>query len=187
MSPPARCSEAAVAQLPSSRVGGAILLGLIAVVAIVVIVLTTGSGSSHRHSSAATSGSQAPPSGSTGASTTPRASETRRLTLAAPSGQGNALGVAAVLQERSTYAFYLAAERLAPSNGFFYAVWLFNSPTSYEALSKSPPVGSNGRLQGGALLPADAAKYHEMIVTKETNERPTRPGPVVLRGSFGLH
>jgi hypothetical protein len=42
-------------------------------------------------------------------------------------------------------------------------------------------------LQGGALLPADAAKYHEMIVTKETNERPTRPGQVVLRGSFGLH
>ena len=66
-------------------------------------------------------------------------------------------------------------------------MWLYNSPTSFQALSKSPPVGSDGRLQGGALLPADAGNYRQMIVTRETNERPTRPGPVVLQGSFGLH
>jgi hypothetical protein len=126
--------------------------------------------------------------GSTTTSTTPRASETKRLTLTPPDGSTHGpLGVAAVLQEGGTYAFYLAAEHLAPSNGFFYAVWLYNSPTSYEALSKSPPVKADGRLQGGALLPSDAIKYHEMIVTKETNERPTSPGSVVLRGTFGLH
>jgi hypothetical protein len=48
-------------------------------------------------------------------------------------------------------------------------------------------VASDGRLQGGALLPATAGNDRQLIVTRETNERPTRPGAVVLRGSFGLH
>jgi hypothetical protein len=159
-------------------VGGAILLGVIAAVVIVVVLLTSGGGSHSRARSTAAT---------TGTSSTPRASETKRLTLTAPDPASKAVGVAAVLQEASTYAFYLAAERLAPSRGFFYAVWLYNSPSSYEALSKSPPVGSDGRLQGGALLPSNAASYHQMIVTRETNEHPTTPGPIVLRGGFGLH
>jgi hypothetical protein len=161
-------------------------LALIAAVVVAVILLTS-SGASHHASTTAASSRSASSSGASGNSTTTRASETRRVTLTAPNGQSKALGVAAVLQEGSTYAFYLAAEKLAPSKGFFYAVWLYNSPTSYEALSKSPPVGSDGRLQGGSLLPADASKYHQMLVTKETSERPTAPGPTVLRGSFGLH
>ena len=170
------------------------MLAAIAAVVVAVVLLTSGGGSrSHARSAASsaaayTGSSSAGSTGGTGAaSTTPRASETRRLTLTSPNPGGKAVGVAAVLQEGSTYAFYLAAERLPPSKGFFYAVWLYNSPTSYEALSKSPPVGSDGRLQGGALLPGNARSYHEMIVTRETNERPGRPGPVVLRGSFGLH
>ena len=174
-----RSAARAAAQLPSSRVGGAILLTAIAAVIVAVVLLTTGGGGGHRRAGSTT--------GARASATTPRASETRRITLTSPNASGRALGVAAVLQEGSTYAFYLAAERLAPSKGFFYAVWLYNSPTSFQALSKSPPVGSDGRLQGGALLPADAGNYRQMIVTRETNERPTRPGPVVLRGSFGLH
>jgi Sigma-70, region 4 len=170
-------------QLPSSRVGGAILLAVIAAVVVAVVLLTTGGGSSHRRQ-----GASATQGGATSTSTTPRATETKRLALAPPGGASanKPLGVAAVLQEGSTYAFYLAAERLPPSTGFFYAVWLYNSPTSFEALSKSPAVGSDGRLQGGSLLPADASRFHQMLVTRETSERPSRPGPFVLSGSFGL-
>ncbi|HWX74258.1 MAG TPA: hypothetical protein VNZ05_03065 [Solirubrobacteraceae bacterium] len=175
-------SGGAAAALPSSRVGGAIVLGVIAVVVVVVVLLATG-GSSQHHPRA--SGPSA--SATSSSSSTPRASETRRLTLTPPNPQSKALGVAAVLQEGSTYAFYLAAEHLAPSHGFFYAVWLYNSPTSFEALNKTPAVGSDGRLQGGSLLPSNAGGYHQMIVTRETAERPTTPGPIVLRGSFGLH
>jgi hypothetical protein len=182
-SPPAsppRSAARAAAQLPSSRLGGAILLAVIAAIVVVIVLLTTGGGSHRRTDTAARSSTGA-------ASTTPRASETKRLTLTSPNPSSRALGVAAVLQEGSTYAFYLAAERLAPSKGFFYAVWLYNSPTSFKALNRSPAVGSDGRLQGGALLPSDAGSYREMIVTKETSERPTHPGPVVLSGSFALH
>ncbi len=73
-----------------------------------------------------------------------------------------------------------------PTHGFFYAVWLYNSPTSHEALSKSPPVGSSGTLQGGALLPANAGEYHTMLLTRETTDRPSHPGPIVLSGPFSL-
>jgi hypothetical protein len=168
-------------RLPSSRVGGAIVLALIAAVIVAVVLITSGGGSSHRRTGASAAARSAT---STSAG---RASETKRLTLTSPSPSSKALGVAAVLQEGSTYAFYLAAERLAPSHGFFYAVWLYNSPTSYEPLSKSPPVGSDGRLQGGSLLPANAASYHQMILTRETSEHPTHPGPIVLQGEFALH
>jgi len=47
-------------------------------------------------------------------------------------------------------------------------------------------VGADGRLQGGALLPSNAGQYHTMLLTRETNERPTKPGPVVLSGPFNL-
>jgi hypothetical protein len=175
------------AQLPSSRVGGAILLAVIAAVVIIVVLLTSGGGSHGRARRPATGAGGSATTSTSGTSATPRASETRRLTLTSPNPGGKAVGVAAVLQEGSTYAFYLAAERLAPSQGFFYAVWLYNSPSSYEALSRSPPVRSDGRLQGGALLPANAGNYHQMIVTRETNQRPGSPGPIVLRSEFGLH
>src|SRR5205085_794454 len=120
-------------------------------------ILLSGGGS-HRPtaSSAASSRASSTAGGSTGASGSPKATETKRIALTPTDPTSKAFGVAAVLAEANTYAFYLAAEHLQPSHGFFYAVWLYNSPSSHEALSKSPPVGSDGRLQGGALLPADA-------------------------------
>jgi Sigma-70, region 4 len=175
------------AQLPSSRVGGAILLAVIAGVVVAVVLLTSG-GASH-HTTSTRSGS------STGTSATPRASETRRLALTAPSGSGSkAIGVAAVLQEGNTYAFYLAAERLVPSNGFFYAVWLYNSPTSYEPLSRSPPVKSDGRLQWRAparrrlqVPPDDRDQGDERTSHPARGDRPSgRLRPALIRSGASL-
>ncbi len=165
----------------SSRVGGAVLLAAIVAGVVVAIVLIANGGSSpHKKASSSTSAS------STSASTQGTAKEDRRITLRPTDPASHAIGVAEVISEGNKYAFYLAAEHLPPTHGFFYAVWL-SSPTGFEALSKSPPVGSNGRLQGGALLPNDAGRFDKMLLTRETSNRPTRPGPVVLSGSFGLH
>jgi len=176
---------------PSSRRAGAVLLAALAagVVAAVVLILDSGSGSSHKRPKAtASAGATAGGTGQTSSAQATRTKEDKRITLRPPSGSGShALGVAEVLSEGSKYAFYMAAEGLSPSHGFFYAVWLYNSPTSAEALSKSPQVGSDGRLQGGALLPANAANYRRMLLTRETSERPTHPGPIVLSGAFALH
>ncbi len=189
----------------SSRRAGALLLAAIVVVAVVVIVLVTsggGSSSSSKTSASSTTGAGSSGTSSTGTSGTGtsgttstgststsglRAKEDRRITLTSPDPTSKAAGVAEVLSEGNQYAFYLAAEHLPPSKGFFYAVWLYNSPTSFEALSRAPSVGSNGNVQGGALLPKDAGKYHTMILTRETKSTPTSPGPIVLRGAFALH
>jgi hypothetical protein len=173
--------------LPSSRRAGAILLAVIAVIAGVGIAALAGafSGSGSHSKNAAARSSAASRSG---ASTT-QAKEGRRITLRSPNPASSAVGVAQVLSEGKQYAFYMAAEHLPPSKGkgFFYAVWLYNSPSSAAAVSKSPEVGPDGRMQGGALLPANAGRYRRMILTRETGERPSHPGPIVLSGSFGLH
>jgi len=174
---------------PSSRLGGALLLAAIAAAVIVAVILIAGGGggSSHANTTATSSASAATTStASKGASTSGGPTEDQRLTLTSPDPASKAAGVVEILSESGKHAFYLAAEHLPPSRGFFYAVWLYNSPSSHEAVSKSPPVGSNGRLQGGALLPANAGEYHTMLLTRETSERPSHPGPVVLSGAFSL-
>ncbi len=175
--------------LPVSRRGGAALLAGIAVVIIVVVVLlTSGGGSSHPNTATNTSTSTTPTAStgtqSSASSKTP--SVTNQLTLTSPEPSSKAIGIAEVLAEGSQRAFYLAAEHLPPSQGFSYLIWLYNSPTSAEAISKAPTVGSNGRLQGGALLPSNASEYHHIVLTRETSEHPTSPGPIVLSGAFAL-
>lgn len=178
------------AQLRSAspaRIRGALLLAVIVAAIVVAIVLLTGGGGSSSNSAGSGGGE------TTGSSTTStqksQAKEDKRITLTPPDASSKAVGVAEVLSEGNQYAFYLAAQHLAPSkgNGFFYAVWLYNSPSSYEALSRAPDVGASGNVQGGALLPKDAGKYHTMLLTRETASKPTKPGPVVLRGAFALH
>ena len=81
-----------------------------------------------------------------------------------------------VLSEAGKRAFYIEAQNLPASHHFFYAIWLYNSPTSAEPLSKAPPVGNTHRLAGGALLPADAGNYSQILLTRETNTPPDPPG-----------
>jgi hypothetical protein len=170
------------------------------VVVVVILIAGSGGGSSSNSSSSAASTPATSTAGSTAStsstgSTAPtstggaKAKEDKRINLSPPDSSSKAAGVAEVLSEGSQYAFYLAAEHLAPTKGkgFFYAVWLYNSPSSHEALGRSPEVTANGSLQGGALLPKDAGKYHTMLLTRETSTQPTKPGPVVLSGSFALH
>ncbi|MHB8234908.1 MAG: RNA polymerase sigma factor [Solirubrobacteraceae bacterium] len=182
--------------LPSpggSRTGGALLLAaIVAVIVVAVVLIANGGGGSSSNSTSSGAAAEAQSTGSSTATTSTsgaKAKEDKRISLRPPNASSRAAGVAEVLSEGSQYAFYLAAEDLPPSKGkgFFYAVWLYNSPSSHEALGRSPEVSAKGSLQGGALLPKDAGKYHTMLLTRETSTRPTSPGPVVLRGSFALH
>ena len=169
---------------PSSRLGGALLLAVIVAGVIAAVVLIVGGGSSHSKSSASSSAVGTSSSKTSTTATGP--TEDARLTLTSPDPTSKAVGVVEILSEGSKRAFYIAAAHLPPSRGFFYAIWLYNSPSSHQALSRAPPVGSNGRLEGGALLPANAGEYHQMLLTRETSNRPSSPGPTVLSGPFTL-
>jgi hypothetical protein len=175
--------------LPASRRGGALLLlGIVAVVVVAVVLIAGGGGGSSKAKNLASSTSTGTSSTAAKTSTTAgKPHEDKRLTLSSPEPSSKSIGAVEILSEGSKYAYYIAAANLPPSKGFFYVVWLYNSPTSHEAVSRAPNVGANGRLQGGALLPANASKYHEMLLTRETSSQPTQPGPVVLKGPFTLH
>jgi hypothetical protein len=181
--PPGAPGRRSASPLPSSRLGGALLLGgIVAAIVVAVILLSGGGGSSHAKS-AGTSSSAASTSGKTSKSG-PKVDQ--RLTLKSPAAGGSAIALVEILSEGGKRAFYMAAEHLPPSKGFYYAIWLYNSPSSFEALSRSPTVTSNEKLAGGALLPSNAGSFHEMLVTRETAGKPARPGPIVLSGPFSL-
>jgi hypothetical protein len=177
-SPPAAASAPPGArQLPSSRVGGAVLLGVIVVVAIVAIVLLSGGSSGKHKASTSTSTTGKPGS---------KVAVTSRIVMRPVEPGSRAIGAVDIVSEGSRHAFVIVAEHVPPSKGFFYAIWLYNSPSSHLALNRVPPVGSSGRLEGASLLPANAAEFHTILLTRETNARPSQPGPTVLRGNFTL-
>jgi hypothetical protein len=163
------------AALPSSRLGGALVLaGIVAAVVVAVVLLTSG-GSSHTTKTKTTSTSKTATNG-------PKIEQ--RVALKSPNPSSSAIALVEILSEGGKRAFYIAAEHLPPSRGFFYVIWLYNSASSSEPLSRAPSVGSNGRMAGGSFLPSNASSFRELIVTRETASRPTHPGPIALRGAF---
>jgi hypothetical protein len=162
----------------SSRLGGAIVLAVLVAAVVVAVVLLSG-GSSGKKSSTTSSTS------STSAKTGPTVEN--QISLKPPAGVKSAsVGVVDVLAEAGKRAFFIEAQHVPASKGFYYAIWLYNSPHNALALSKSPAVGSTHRLAGGSLLPAAAADYREILLTRETTAHPKQPGRVVLRGPFSL-
>jgi hypothetical protein len=173
----------AQSQLPSSRLGGALLLVAI-VVAIVVAVILLSNNGSHKSTTKTSATTTSTTSGTSKTTAGPTVSA--QLPIKSPDAKSRSIGVVEVLTENGKRAFYIAAEHLPASRHFFYAVWLYNSHTSSVPLSKAPTVGSDHKLAGGALLPSNAASYREILLTRETSTHPTRPGHVVLRGPFKL-
>jgi hypothetical protein len=172
----------AVASPSSSRLGGALLLGAIVIVIVIAIVILSGNNGSSTSSTR------------TGASTTTaaRAKSTKgpkivaHIVMRPPDHRSRSIGLVDILEESGKRAFYIAAENLPASRGFFYAIWLYSSPGHAQPVSKSPAVGSSHKLAGGALLPTNAAEYSQMLLTRETKALPTHPGKVVLQGALNL-
>jgi hypothetical protein len=168
-----------------SRRAGAILLGAIVVAIVVAVVLITdGGGKSSPHPSTTTSNANSTTTTSTGKS---KVSLDKTITLSPVEPTLKATGKALVLSENGRYAFYIAAHGLPASLGFFYAVWLYNSPSSAKPLGRAPTVSAEGVMEGGGPLPTNAANYGQLIITRETSTHPTHPGPAVMSGRFALH
>jgi hypothetical protein len=169
------------------------LLGAIVVVIVVVVVLVSSSGGKGSTPTTTAAGTTTATTGTgTGTSSTSTTSATKpkldsTIRLSSPEPSTNAAGVAYVLSDGSRQAFYVTAQGLPPSSGFFYAVWLYNSPSDAKPLGRASSVSSNGRMEGGNPLPSNAGDYAKFIVTRETSTHPSQPGPTVLSGSFTLH
>lgn len=194
--PPARDAQAGAErdrgsglnERPSSRTGGAIMLGIAALVAVAVVVLVivlTGGSSKHQTSTSAASAPKPATAGASTGTSTASAHIVSQINLNPPSAGGSAKGIAVVVQDGSAYGIIIEAQHLAPNDHNAYAVWLANSPTDSTRLGfVSPAVGKNGQMQIGNPLPADAGRYHELLLTLETQSAPKTPGVTVLAGQF---
>ena len=154
---PPLASAAPARSLPSSRLGGAVVLAVIAAAVIVAVVLLSNGGSSHGKGASKTSSTASTKTGPT---------VENQITLKPPTSRSGSVGVVDVLAEDGKRAFFIEAQHLPESKGFYYAIWLYNSPTSSLPLSKSPAVGATHRLAGGSLLPTSAGEYREILVTR---------------------
>jgi hypothetical protein len=66
--------------------------------------------------------------------------------------------------------------------GSAYAVWLYTSPAKAKFIGFTPLVQKDGALQAAFQLARDTAAYSETLLTRETREKPTAPGRILLRG-----
>jgi hypothetical protein len=200
------------ARAPTSRRGGAIVLGGIAAIAIVAVALIVGlGGGSHTGSAttptapgASTATTPIAPGATTGSTTasTPSTATSKApttsgktagephldatLPLTSPDPSSKAVGIIEVVSQGHQYAFLVAAEHLPPTSGFRYAAWLYNSQTDAFLLGRGPTVGANGLLKAAGGLPANAAHYSTIVLTEERSVQPSKPGPIVLSGAFKL-
>jgi Sigma-70, region 4 len=169
----------------TSRVGGAILLAGLALAVIIGILLLTG----------AFDGGDGDGDGGGTANTTQTQTQAgepqveAQVNLTPPEGgDSNAAGVAQIARQGNQRAVALVAQGLPAANrSRFYAIWLYTSQTQAQFLGfPNPQPERNGRIETGFGLPNDANRYRELVITRETQERPRRPGTIVLRGRLEL-
>lgn len=178
---------------PSSRRGGAILLGSVGaliVAAIAVAVATSGAeksprGARHGGSGAATQ--TATQTGTIATSTAPAPHVLAQLNLKSPTGSASTVGIVLVERVEGVTGIVIDAEGV-PANtaNNAYGVWLYNSPSSNRFVGFAPTlVGKNGKLVTEGTLKPWATHYHHLLITLQTQRRqPATPGRVVLSGPF---
>jgi hypothetical protein len=171
---------------PSSRLGGALLLGgLGIIVAVVLILIINGGGDDSSKKSSSTLSKNPSTQTTPGGQQRPIA----QVNLTSASGNSRQVGLAQVFENGNRRAVIVAGQGLAPGA---YALWLYNSGSDAKLLGFVPQrVGKDGRFATQGELSTDAEKFKQLVVTKEnvtnnTKKAPTAPGQVVLQGDLKL-
>jgi hypothetical protein len=167
----------------SSRLGGVLLLGGVAlIVALAIVLIATqvgGNDSNNKDNAAAQTTTQSQ------TQTTSGTQVEAQINLTPPGGGKAPLGVVNVVSQDGQRALAVVGQGLAASG--HYVLWLRNG-TNVKFMGFFPPVTgkgkSKGRLQGLVGAPTDMASYKEILVSREPSSKPTRPTAVVLQGSL---
>ena len=175
----ARAAAAPAAGRPrSSRVGGAVLLALVALVAVVVVVLVTrGSDDDGGGSQASTTSAQAEAS---------QSQAVAQVNLRAPEGAPapRALGVMQVLRVDGQLAVNAIFEGLPKpkSKNVGYGIWLSTPGGDRKWLGFVNTADEQGRLLVQGRFDENVTAYRDVLLTRETRRDPSRPGTIYLRG-----
>lgn len=181
----------------SSRLGGVLVLAGLGVAVAVALIFALRGGDDDKGSTANT-GTTSPQTTSTnGVTDLPEGFETQ-VNLTGRSG--NTLAVVYVLKTGNKRTLAIAGQgfpRTTQTRN--YAVWLYNSPTDAQRLGFAPPIAANGNLAAGVdatritqkaerdrvtRLLNNLYRYKELVITSESNPRPTRPGTIVVQGEI---
>jgi anti-sigma-K factor RskA len=177
-------------QARSSRLGGVLLLGALAIViagAVLLLTHTIGGSDDKSGTLAAATGTTT----TTGSSATPAGTATteKQINLLPPGGATGAnakrLGVVSVVSQDGQRALAVVAQNL-PASGH-YVLWLRNG-AKVKFLGFFPPVSgtgtSKGKLQGLVAAPSDLSTYKEILVSREPSSAPKQPTAIVLQGDL---
>jgi hypothetical protein len=172
----------------SSRLGGAILIGALAVIVGAVIAFVVLRGGDDDNSPLAGSKPEA--------TATPTATPTASgndIVLQGSNGS-KAVGVMRLIRrDNGDVQFAIAAENVpANKNREVYAVWFTREGGTPRRLGfTQAPVGNNGILTTGGPQQGDEdefpkwfATYDKVLITRETDAKAKTPGPAVLEGTL---
>jgi hypothetical protein len=173
----------------SSRVGGAVLIGVVAIVVVAGLVwfLSRGGDST---STATTPASSA--NATATATATPQATGNDIL-LKGSGSSSKAAGLMRLFKAQGGGVQFAIGAQDIPNNrkGEFYAVWFTKRDGTARLLGFPQTAVTNGVLTVGGpgtkdkkAFPRLFATYDKVLITRETEAKPTRPGPAVLTGTL---
>jgi hypothetical protein len=171
----------------SSQLGTRLIyagIGVVVAIAIILVVTLTG-GDDNPKSTASTVPTTTNPATTGTTKTGDKYNLVMEGTLVAPKGgDPDAKGQAAIFRfpDNNQYRFGLTAEGLPRTRkGEAYGVWLYTSDDKKQFLGfPNTPVGKDGKLQTVSDLSPDTPPYGAVLLTRETSEKPTKPGTLVL-------
>jgi hypothetical protein len=170
----------------SSRLGGAILIGLV-VLAVVALVLYLAvfkdSGSDN-----ASNASKSTPAPTATATATPKAVG-QPIPLKGTGAARAASGLLALYQQNQQLLFALQVKTMpATPRGAKYGLWL-SGGSAAKWIGDLPAVGKDGLLQvqgprqGDTTFAKALAAHRQILITLETGSSRKKPGPALVRGS----
>lgn len=168
-------------RLPSSRLGGALLLGGLAIAVAAVLLIVLRDDGDEPSASPAAEQAQA----------TPQARVAGEIRLRAV-GDSKAAGVMRLVTDGRALGFELQAQRMPRNRSReAYAVWFVKRGGGARRLGFTNPVGADGRLGIAGPTAADQARfadllarYDRVVVSRERSADAKRPGRTVLQGTL---
>lgn len=174
----------------SSKLGGAILIGILVVAIAGLIVFIVASGGDDEPSA---STGQQPQATATPTATATAAASANDIVLQGTNGSQAAGIMRLIPGNKGKVQFALAAQNVpANKNNEVYAVWFTRNGVKPIRLGfAQAQVGSDGVLTTAGPQKGDETKfprwfatYSKVLVTRETSAKAARPGPAILEGTL---
>ena len=183
--PPPSRDDGLAAAPRSSRLGGAILIGVVALLVGVTLlwIFVLRGDDEEPASPAAPAATATPAAGASGSD----------IVLQGTGGSQAEGLMRLVRRDDGTVQFAIAAQNVPPNQGReVYAVWFTREGGTPRRLGfAQTPVGQDGILTTGGPQQGDEEKfpnwfatYDKILITRETDAKAKRPGPAVLEGTL---